>query len=112
MSQKSELRFNLPSREDMLAALLKVDDNSHMQQKLYPKLLKHAGEQKVPMGIVMLLQLAFVDYTEGMPRGMVNILNARMPEFIKALSPTEEVAKATQEHWDEVIASMKASAES
>lgn len=28
--------FNLPPKEEMLQRLLKVDDNSHIQQKFYP----------------------------------------------------------------------------
>ncbi len=84
--------FNLPSREEMLQRLLKVDDNPHSQQRFYPLLTRHAGEQKVAVGVVMMIQLAIYNYTEGMPAMMAQLLNMRMDDWIDALCPDEEIA--------------------
>ncbi len=99
--------FNLPSKEEMLARLLKVDDNGHFQERFYPKLLKEAGQQKVAMGVVMLLQLAIYDYTQGMPAMMVSLLNMRMNDFIDALCPDEEIAAEAKAFFEQAMASTK-----
>lgn len=93
--------FNLPTTDEMLKRLLKVDDNGHLQQKFYPKLLRQAGQQKVPMGVVMMLQLAIHDYTEGMPQVMSATMNMRMPDFIDALCPDEESANEAKAFFEE-----------
>ena len=95
--------INLPSKDEMLQRLLKVDDNSHLQQKFYPKLLEEAGSRKVAMGVVMLLQLVIYDYTEGMPPMMGAVMNMRMPDFIDALCPDEEVAKEAKEFFEQAM---------
>lgn len=93
--------FTLSSKDEMLKRLLKVDNNAHFQQKFYPKLLKEAGSEKVAMGVVMLLQLAIYDYTEGMPASMGVIMNMRMPDFIDALCPDEESAKEAKSFFEQ-----------
>lgn len=95
--------FNLPSEDEMLQCLLEVDDDSHLQERFYPKLLKQAGQQKVAMGVVMLLQIAIHDYTEGMPASMGAIMNMRMPDFIDALVPDEEVAKEAKAFFEQTM---------
>ena len=99
--------FSLPSKEEMLQRLLKVDDNSHAQQKFYPLLTKHAGEQKVAMGVVLILQLAIHDYTHGMPAIIVSLLNMRMNDFIDALCPDEEIAAEAKAFFEQAMASTK-----
>ncbi len=96
--------FILPSKDEMLQRLLKVDDNNHFQQKFYPKLLQEAGSQKVAMGVVMLLQLAIYDYIEGMPPVMSRVMNMRMPDFIDALCPDEEVAREAKVFFAQAMA--------
>lgn len=93
--------FTLPNKDEMLARLKAVDDNSHLQQKFYPRLLKDAGSQKVPMGVVMMLTLAIHDYTQGMPPMMANILSMRVPDFIDALIPDPKAAAEAKKHWEE-----------
>lgn len=84
--------FVLPSKEEMLVGLLKIDDDQHVQSKFYPLLTKRAGEQKVASGLVLVIQLAIRDYTEGMPAMMGVVMNMRMSEYIDALCPDEEIA--------------------
>lgn len=93
--------ITLPPKEEMLKRLLQVDDNTHAQQKLYPMLTKHGGEQRTLMGVVMLLQLAIHDYTEGLPGVIARMLHMRMNDFIDAVCPNEQTAtevKALYEH--------------
>lgn len=89
MSSKT---FNLPTKEEMLIRLLKVDDDQHIQSRFYPLLTKRAGEQKVATGLIVMLQLAIHDYTEGMPAMIGALLNMRMSKYIDALCPDEEIA--------------------
>ena len=93
--------FTLPSKDKMLQRLLKVDDNNHFRERFYPKLLREAGSEKVAIGVVMLLQLAIYDYTEGMPPAMGAIMNMRMPDFIDALCPNEEAAKEAKAFFEQ-----------
>lgn len=99
--------FNLPPKEEMLQRLLKVDDNSHIQQKFYPLLTKHGGEQKVAMGVVVMLQLAIHEYTKGMPAMIVSLLNMRMNDFINALCPDEENAAEAKAFFEQAMLSTK-----
>ena len=90
----------LPDREEMLRRLIAFDDNSHLVQKFYPKLLKDAGTEKVPIGVVMILTLAIADYTEGMPIQMQVIMEMKAQEIIKCMSPNEEFATETLAAWE------------
>lgn len=92
----------LPSREVMLARLFTVNDSEPVKQRLYPKLLEHAGEERIVVWIVVILQLALYEYTRGMPTDEADALHEEMPRFIKALAPNEETAKEAMEFWDQV----------
>ncbi|MEK7100507.1 MAG: hypothetical protein AAB921_00210 [Patescibacteria group bacterium] len=92
-------RFTLPSSEEMLQRLLKVDDEPHLRQKFYPLLTQHAGEEKVAEGVVIILQLAIHDCTQGLPAMMALVLDQRMNAFIDALCPDEEVASDAKEFF-------------
>ena len=101
----ADATFTLPERKEMLDKLVAVQDNQHLRQKFYPLLLKDAGEEKVPMGVVMMLQLALYDYTEGMPPVMGKAMNMWMPQYIEALCPTEEAAQEAKAVWEQVVGS-------
>jgi len=97
----SEKVFVLPQREEMLARLIEVDNNSHLQQKFYPRLTNNAGEERVAMGLVLMLQLAIHDYTKGMPM-LAPLLSMRMDKFIDALCPDGEVASEAKTIFKEL----------
>lgn len=82
--------FTLPNRDEMMRRLTSVMDEPHAIQNFYPLLARHAGEEKAGMGVVMMLQLAIHDYTQGMPPIMANILQMRVDDFLKALIDDEE----------------------
>ena len=99
----SEKVITLPNREEMLARLIKVSDNSHLQERFYPILLKVAGQERVPQGIVKMLALAIHDYTEGMPPMIANLMYMQAPGFIDALVTDPEAAKEAKDRLQEVL---------
>jgi hypothetical protein len=99
----TETLITLPNREEMLARLVVVDNNPHLQERFYPRLLKEAGQEKVPMGVVMLLTLSIADYTQGMPPVMENIMNMRIPQFIDALVPDPQASKEAKDFFSEAM---------
>lgn len=101
---KNEKVIILPSREEMLARLLRVNDNSHMQEKFYPILLKDAGQERVALGVVMMLAMAIHDYTKGMPPIMASTLYMEAPHFIDALVDDPEAAKEAKVFLKEAMA--------
>jgi len=96
-------RITLPGREEMLERLSKVCDVDHTRQKFFPKLLQHAGEEKVAQGVVMLLALAIHDYTDGMPPMMASLMYMSAPQYIDALVTDPEVAEAAKAFLNEVL---------
>lgn len=99
----SEKVINLPNRDDMQRRLLAVDDNSHLQERFYPLLLKHAGEKLVAQGVVMLLALSIHDYTEGMPPMMSGLMYMRADDYVDALVDDTEVADAAKSFLAEAL---------
>jgi hypothetical protein len=99
--------FNLPSKEEMLQRLLKVQNDSHVQERFYPLLTKHGGEPKVAMGVVLMIQLAIYDYTQSMPAVMVSLLNMQMNDFIDALCPDAEIAAEAKSFSEQAMAATK-----
>jgi hypothetical protein len=81
----------LPEEEDMLRRLQSVDDDPYMVQKLYPLILRHAGQEKQALGILLMLQLAICDFTEGLPPQLGTAVNMRLPNFVSALVDDETV---------------------
>ena len=59
----------LLGRDEMLARLQQtvIGKEGHAREQLLPKILKMAGTDKVPIGIVMGLSLAIEEYVDGMP---------------------------------------------
>ncbi len=93
---KDKNLITLPSREEMLRRLIGVIDEPHLRERFFPLLLKSAGEERVPEGIILMLSLAIHDYTEGMPPVMTKLMYMRLPEFIDALVKDEQVAAQTK----------------
>ena len=103
----SEKVITLPNREEMLARLIKVSDNSHLQDRFYPILLEAAGQERVPQGIVMMLAFAIHDYTEGMLPMMTNVMYMQAPGFIDALVSDPEAAKEAKNHLQKALSGGK-----
>lgn len=98
----AETCITLPDAETIMSRLKAVNNDDHCVQKLYPLLAKNASQERVPTGIVMMLQLAIHDYTEGMPPMMVAVLNMNMNRYIDALVPDQVAAAEAKAHWAKV----------
>lgn len=101
-----ETDITLPSREEMLERLLKINDQSHFRQYLYPLLLASAGQEKsAPRGVAMMLVLAMYEYVKerGLPAITTRVLHLRAPEFVDALVSDVELINATKEFLREAL---------
>lgn len=92
MTQDRENVITLPDNETMLRRLRAVNDEQHLRQKFYPLLLKDAGRELVPQGVVMMFVLAISDYIKGMPPMMETLMLMRADEYIDALIVDNEDA--------------------
>lgn len=97
--EESETIISLPNKEEMLQRLTALDADPHLQQKLYPLLLKNAGREKYPLGVVILLNLALNDYTENNPPEVAATVSLRAPQFIDALVPDSKKADEVKQLW-------------
>lgn len=92
---------HLPSRQTMLERLLRVSSEPHLVQHFYPRLLSNAGTTKQPLGVIMLLELAIIDYTEGIPV-MYRVMHTRMESLIWALVIDEDARQETLQQYREI----------
>jgi hypothetical protein len=106
-AREREGLFTLADKEEMLQRLNAVDDNAHFQERFYPKLLRDAGTQKVPMGVIMMLTLAIHDYSKGMPPMIAGMVSMRVPEYIDALIPDPKLAAEAKTLWAQIEESSK-----
>ncbi len=93
----------LPNKEEMLKRLMKVSDNSHLNQKFYPLLLESAGKEIAPQGVVMMFAFAINKYVEGMPQVVEELLYMYVPDFITALINDVEVAEQIKNMLKEAL---------
>jgi len=61
------MSIQLQDRDAMAKALRSVADIAHARERLFPALLKHAGEEKEPEGVSLAFELAVFDYFDGLP---------------------------------------------
>jgi hypothetical protein len=87
----------LPESEEMLERLMKVNDNPHAKEQLYPILMKEAGSRLVAQGVVMILTLAIADYAKGVLPIVARRINLQFSDFIDALITDPEVAEEAKE---------------
>jgi hypothetical protein len=75
----------------MLERLRKVNDNAHYEERFFPLLTKQAGRELNGLGVLMAVQLAIADYTDGMPALMANLMQYQVDAFCAALVDDAEV---------------------
>ncbi len=97
--------FVLPSEEEMLKRLGKVDTIDYVQEKFYPFLTKHGGKSKTSSGLVLMLNLAIHDYTGGAQGMMLSHLYDRMNDFIDALCSDKEIAAEAKAFYKKTVVS-------
>lgn len=98
--------ITLLDAETMTTRLLKVLDDPHAQQRFSPKLIAHAGAKLVAPGLVMAIQRAIADYTEGMPTSMAAIMEMCVPALVDAMTDDADVAAEAKAFHADVLASM------
>jgi hypothetical protein len=80
-----ETLITLPSREVMIEVLIAVNKEPHFQERLYPLIARHAGEQIYVSGLKLMCTLCVYDYAIDLPHPIINQVMMLVPEFIKAL---------------------------
>ena len=83
--------ITVPEAEELMQRLIAVDNNQHMIEQFYPRLMPLAGENRVGAGIAVALTLAVSDYTAGQPVFMAATMQMRMHEFVGAFTDDPEV---------------------
>lgn len=83
--------ITIPDADELLRRLIAIDDEPHLEERFYPRLLPLAGQERVGRGIVVALTLAVADYTEGMPPFMRTALEMRLHEFLPAFTDDADV---------------------
>ena len=84
---------SLPTKEVMIQRLQEVERGLWYQMHLYPEILKSAGHQVGPTGVVIRLQFAIQKCNDGMPPLLAAQMQSLIPKFIDALVMTTEVAE-------------------
>jgi len=94
----------LPEREQMLEALLAVCDEEYVVRDFYPLLLAHAGEEKYPQGVLLMVQLAKHDFVQTLPEPFNKVLPMLIEteELVAALiGDNEEALEVAQATYQE-----------
>lgn len=96
--------ITLPDRDEMFERLLKITDNPHVRQRLYPDLLKQACQKyTTPQEVVIMLLLIIHDYVHGMPSVMADMIYGQAHRFIDALISDTKTAKEAKSFLQEAL---------
>lgn len=98
-----ERAVKLLDAETMEKRLIAVIDDPYEREKFYPLILKSAGCELVPRGIVTVLALAIYDYTKDLPQVMSILMHLKMGQLIDAVTDDEGVRTQAKAHWKEII---------
>ncbi len=95
--------FNLPEYKEMSERLLLKIGNKPFQQEFYQILLKHAGQARIPRGVVTMLSSAIDVYMSQEKRPLIykTLLYKQIPGIIDVLVRDIKLAKETKKLWKE-----------
>lgn len=99
----SEKVITLPQADDMFRRLVQVNDSAHLRERFYPLLLEHAGTEKVPDGVTLMVMLAIAEYTGNLPVVVQSAMLVSAPRFIDALVDDAEVAAEAKQLFADAI---------
>lgn len=91
MSSTNPKTFSLPSESEMRLRLQTVSDEPYLAEKLYPLLLRHAGQELTATGLVLAVQGALLDYAQGRPPIMSGIIQMYLNPIVVALVDDEDI---------------------
>lgn len=94
--------ITLPEAEDMLMRLKNAHDEASRVERLYPILAKNGGQEKTPLDIIIMVQLAIIDYTMSLPLLMTKIVQEDMVRYIDAIVVDVQAAAKTKAVWAEI----------
>jgi len=80
----------LPDADEMMRRLKAVSDNPHLVERLYPLLLREAGQRKYKNGVELMVKLAIYDYVKDLPPVMSTLMGMREQDLIEALTRPPE----------------------
>ena len=83
--------IDLPERDEMFRRLKAIMDDPHVVERLYPLMLRHAGQRKVALGVVNMVVMSITEYTDELPAPLSDIVMKSAPDFVEALIDDEEV---------------------
>ena len=95
-------RITFPDAGEMLNRLLRISQEIHYREGLYPKIIESAGKDVDAQGIVEAITLAINDYAGEKPDDIADLVYARVPEFIDALVDDKELAAAAKEFFHKI----------
>lgn len=99
----TETTVTMPDRDTMFNALRSVDTNPHLCEKFYPLICNDlAGKQKVAIGVVTSVQLALVDYTDGLPGIVAMAMEHQVSSFIKVITPSD-IQQEAMDLWENIL---------
>lgn len=90
----------IPERDELLARLCAIDDDPHLVERLYPLLLKVAGQRRVGAGIAVHLALCAADYGTGQPHIMYTVMSMRLWIFIPAFTDDPDAQAEALAHLE------------
>lgn len=102
----NQRRITLPDRDDMLRRLRKVSTQEAFETCFYPYIVQEAGAQRDASGIVMILQLAFMEFLKRQPKVVAAALLMRTEEYVRALVDDKKVQKEALAHVAEMKRAM------
>ncbi len=98
-----ECLTTLPSYEEMLKRLLKVNQSEHMREMFFPLLLDCAGQICTSSRIVMILAIALEDASKDLDPLIKGMMHDQIPQFVEALVEDEEAVKEVKEIWKKTL---------
>ena len=108
MSDLNNKVVTLPSAEEIISRLRKVNDDDYMTERFYSKIAQEAGRELVAPGIVLMFTLKIHDFVEsGYPEVMASLLHMYVPHYIDALVDDPEVAEAAKAFHQEAVSATK-----
>jgi len=95
----------LLEKEQMTRNLLAISDSDCFKREFYPLLTKNAGQQRVGLGIAMMLVEAIFSFTEDNGPFWFGVLASDADRYIDALTDDAEASKIAKDYFAKISGS-------